>query len=1371
MEYAGLAVSAIAVVVLAVPLLLAWASSRSSSTLLWRASSLLGAPARIAVRLVEARLEKPEEKRITYPVVLQAIRFSKREDLAWKALEKLGCPSQEVLEEYWRLGLYNTLINAVLDRKCSAPEGLVERIETIAVLLAKYREPPQEITLYCSGDSVEALAWGKTYSSETLDGQAKDLVLAVENGDLHASRGVGLVVQYGCGGGHVDLGQTLLLLLPETGGRLDDAAYHLGLHLDNEASSVELVSGIASKLAWLLTRYHKPGDPIPQSVSGLLALAPGDPIECPQTRGEVLVTDSPRLACPQYTPYKLDIDRLEGLSKWVATLLADRSANPVRAILGLLEAGYTSLADAIVGVLEWDPSVGGDHSYIEPWYLNVYPAAKRLSPDWECRRPRIDCSLWTGPGPVELELAARGVEVPWRASATVDAEAAKKIVSSLGNRTVIRVAGVSEEATSYDGLLAAVKSTLRVLEGEALIVAPNRLLAESLGREGFNTVSWRELELRPWLAGDSKLVIVYPERLPKPLYMARLTLESGYKLLLKLHLARMSELSRKSLLIAPGLASYEGDGARIEFIEPLGSGESLDGKRMNESGRGRTPWLATEGILSEASRVFREKWGARLSLRPHQASSINAILLASSGDPPTPVASIYPTGSGKSAIFQVSGALLAGLYGGYTLVVSPLKALMRDQVESLLRKGFLAVRIDSSQPLWLRRIALSLAVVGAVDYVYATPERFQDDVFAVGVSSYPPSLVVLDEAHTISKWGSSFRPSYLYAARFLGDLYRELRSITITLFTATAGGDLLKQVLSTLGIGEYREVRVDLFEGDPILLDPLREGPLVFRSPTIRRNLYFTVRRYGDTVEERLSAIAREISLLAEKSRRVSDPWLGLVFTSFVKSDKYSWANVEELAEEITRRTGLEAIAYHGQLPPSERRRREDLIYASSSTGVGPRIIVATKAFGMGMDLPNIRFVLHVLPSDSIEDYYQEAGRAGRDGLPSWIVSLYAEHDYDYKRKLLQQQRITPSIVLSALNTLAMLSDEIRRRTGGLPILVVPLSLVQSKTRFLKGVDTLRALGYLDYTVTRARVTAYRVPPTMNPADYLPWYMPLGSTVYLGPRLAQSPPGWEEVGIHFKRCRERLTRPLMEGLRYEAGDVVLDNIGDSECASWEDVPHNLIEGVLLVYPGLERERDFHAKTVLGVEDYAMVTRLGFLDMEKFDSYKRIMGEALEIAESRGDGEADKYLKKRIDQELSNPPRMEPVSAPPPAMNSIVYCPDSFACVLKAIPTIIQASEWLGTPNSVAIATQHEEIAALLSREYARRTGVEPSVIGQGIYRKLLRVSREGPEKLMDLGYIVLLAKADGRIRGLLARLEAYPYKTIYLYAISPGKIS
>lgn len=311
---------------------------------------------------------------------------------------------------------------------------------------------------------------------------------------------------------------------------------------------------------------------------------------------------------------------------------------------------------------------------------------------------------------------------------------------------------------------------------------------------------------------------------------------------------------------------------------------------------------------------------------------------------------VMPTGAGKSICYQVPALLMSGI----TLVISPLISLMKDQVQALNQAGIHAAYINSSLSENQIAKALQLAAKGQYKIIYVAPERLETYGFLQFAKYAEISMLTVDEAHCISQWGQDFRPSYLKIVQFIRQL--DKRPI-ISAFTATATREVKEDIACVLGL----------------------QQPGVFVTGFDRKNLYFGV----ETTRKKDAYIVNYV----EAHRGVS----GIIYCATRK-------DVNALYERLFAQ-GVAVTRYHAGLSNEERRQnQEDFIY-----DIRP-VMVATNAFGMGIDKSNVRYVLHYNMPQSLENYYQEAGRAGRDGEPSECILLYSAQDMVISRYLMEHK-------------------------------------------------------------------------------------------------------------------------------------------------------------------------------------------------------------------------------------------------------------------------------------------------------------------------------------------------------------------------------
>ncbi|HEX3684022.1 MAG TPA: ATP-dependent DNA helicase RecQ [Bryobacteraceae bacterium] len=350
------------------------------------------------------------------------------------------------------------------------------------------------------------------------------------------------------------------------------------------------------------------------------------------------------------------------------------------------------------------------------------------------------------------------------------------------------------------------------------------------------------------------------------------------------------------------------------------------------------------------------------SLRPGQEEAIRALLRKKDA------LVIMPTGSGKSAIYQIAGLLMEGV----TLVISPLIALQKDQVDSINENAgdAEAVAINSTQRVSETREAWEQIEEGSGKFIFLAPEQLRKQETMEALEAAGVALFVIDEAHCISEWGHDFRPDYLQ----LGPAIERLGHPVVLAMTATASPDVREEIGRRLGMRE----------------------PKIFVQGFDRPNIYLRVDRF-EKEEQKMDALIHRVHW-ADKP--------GIVYTGTRKA-----------AEEIMRRLaeeGVDALFYHGGLKAAERTEIQERFMSGNA-----EVIVATNAFGMGVDKADVRFVYHYEVSDSLDSYYQEIGRAGRDGEKAEAVLFFRAEDIGSQGYRATETKLEPEQVEQVAEAIA----------------------------------------------------------------------------------------------------------------------------------------------------------------------------------------------------------------------------------------------------------------------------------------------------------------------------------------------------------------
>ena len=348
------------------------------------------------------------------------------------------------------------------------------------------------------------------------------------------------------------------------------------------------------------------------------------------------------------------------------------------------------------------------------------------------------------------------------------------------------------------------------------------------------------------------------------------------------------------------------------------------------------------GMMKEAEQLLKKYYGYR-SFKPIQQKAIESILHGQD------TFVVMPTGGGKSLCYQIPALMLDGL----TLVISPLISLMKDQVDQLLRIGVSAACMNSTLDETQYKELRDKILQHEIKILYVAPERLRSGDFLSVLRRQKIALVAVDEAHCVSQWGHDFRPSYHGISQFIRTLPERP---VVAAFTATATA----------------ETRTDIIQR----LELIR--PNIYRASFNRSNLILSVQRDGNRKEALLEFVQNH------------QHQAGIIYCNTRKEVDKIW--------EYLRKAGIQSVRYHGGMEDWERNQNQDSFLHEKVD-----LIVATNAFGMGINKPDVRYVVHYNLPKNIESYYQEIGRAGRDGLPSLCVLFFSYSDVHINRYLLEQ--------------------------------------------------------------------------------------------------------------------------------------------------------------------------------------------------------------------------------------------------------------------------------------------------------------------------------------------------------------------------------
>jgi ATP-dependent DNA helicase RecQ len=401
-------------------------------------------------------------------------------------------------------------------------------------------------------------------------------------------------------------------------------------------------------------------------------------------------------------------------------------------------------------------------------------------------------------------------------------------------------------------------------------------------------------------------------------------------------------------------------------------------------------------VPKAVGRIARAKLGYE-QLRPGQEEAIAAVLAGHD------TLAVMPTGSGKSAIYQIAGAIIPGV----TVVVSPLIALQQDQVEAIAEMDAGGAALLNSALLAAEREeALDEFAQGATEFLFLAPEQFANEETFARVQASEPSLFVVDEAHCISEWGHDFRPEYLR----LGAVIETLAHPRVVALTATASPPVRREIVERLG---------------------MREPRIVVRGFD-RPNIRLAVEGFAEEEDKREALIARVVDA----------PKPGIVYAATRK-------HAEELAAALVEQ-GVNGVAYHAGMAAGERTCIQEAFMSDVVD-----VIVATTAFGMGVDKLNVRFVYHLDVSESVDAYYQEIGRAGRDCEPAEAILFYRPEDLNLRRFLAGSGQVDAE-------QMTRVAEAVRDATEPMQVEEIGDETDLSQTKVMIALNRLEEVGAVD---------------------------------------------------------------------------------------------------------------------------------------------------------------------------------------------------------------------------------------------------------------------------------------------------------------------
>ena len=1128
-------------------------------------------------------------------------------------------------------------------------------------------------------------------------------------GRIVEGSGAQVVITWGCDLPHaIDVSLLAQIAFPDVRPDLVSLAFSLGLSSTDPPPFLAFKVAIAS--VDVLRRANVDWFRLPAGAreGRLLILFPEQaPVH---VKGEgVTVTDRPVASSGLWRPFKVNYEAaLRTASDYTVAsslmALMVRGGDPLRVHRNkhLLFHGEQLWA-AISSSLEANEESPAGGEQVEPWDLGCIKGGPPKDVAFDCLRPVGEC-LSGRPPPDELSILD-SLGIRCGSPPSLDHEGMKGRV-----RTIVA------DLVGPKALTVAVRAarSLAARRGRLLVIASTKILLSTLSRHVEavgDPLSWF-MEGGPYLAylddvygrpellwAADEVLLLFPERY-------RGFADSGSMGLNEV----ISVVAERAMRLGASVITRA-----WSPTDPIAEPERLPEDTAGEQDQADVK-LDVDDLMNYAREVFNAHWGRGARLRPYQEEALRVLFsMVASGRPSLEVV-ILPTGAGKSAIFQVASVVMADLgLGSSSIVISPLRALIHDQVRGARSRGLWASYVDSTVPESRRREEVEKALRGLIDLLYITPESASQGASERVLSEGAPALVVLDEAHALSRWGLSFRPSYLRLAEKLRSIEASRRPPIVAL-TASAPEDVVNDVMNALGFRDYDEYQVSLTSRR---LEGVRyQGrPIVLRAPAVRPEIEVEVVP-APAGHERLALLANIVGQLSSWASSTREPWVGIVFVPFVESRGSPWLNVDYVADYLSARLGVEVARYHGKMDDRVRHEVEEVVLRASRGEPGyPNIVVATKAFGMGVDIPNIRWTVHLVPSESVEDLYQEIGRAGRDGKPARSIILYNPADVKTRAAMLAKEAIRPSQVYVALRALEAASSAF---PSGSPV-AVPLSEGHQGPITIRALDVLRLSGLVDYDVVE------------------------------GP-LALVREGCERVeGL---RLRLRKGGCLVRGIRGVAYLCITDHgaavVDSPSCDS--SLPYS--GHVALVYP----EEGAFDDDLLPPEAFMLALWMLRREVKKVMDVKDLIEQTLAVKSRAGPSTASEAFKGFIEVKLR---RGYELPKAVPYLGNVVRCESLSECLGKSASMVHDLVQNVGD-RSVTV-TGSEVALGRFVEAYVRRYGRAPPA-SRGAILKVRRYAREGRlEKLMDMGYLVIISKESRSIDELLKALDAYPYYVAYVY--------